>query len=170
MPIFEFKCASCSLRFEKLVRKKDVDTYPCPSCEKDAKKKLSGFGFRFASGKTPGNTGVDSLDRSVDKAVGRDADLRWEAVKNRNAYKRQVQHDNGGIGRVPLAKNPATGEYIPVPQDNLPRIQELHQEYQEAYEEHKQRRQKEGVGKFREDDPYSRFKRAKDTPSPPDNQ
>lgn len=169
MPIYEFKCPSCSTVFEDRFRERDVKSHPCPECGTEAKRKLSGFGFQFASGKIPGNTGVDSLDSDVDKVVGRDADKRWEAIKNRNAYKRQVQHDNGGIGKVPLAKNPITGEYVPVPQEELPRIQELHEEYQEAYNEHKQRRAEAGVSKFRADDPYLKFKQKKSSP-PSDNQ
>jgi putative FmdB family regulatory protein len=170
MPRYEFKCSPCSLRFEESV-KMGVKSHPCPKCSAPSPKKLSSFGFQFASGKVPGNTGVDSLDSSVDKAVGRDADKRWETIKDRRALKRQVQHDNGGIGKVPLAKNPLTGEYIPVPQEELPRIQELHEEYKEAYEEHKQLRVEAGISKFREDDPYLKFKQKKQKTSPPtDNQ
>lgn len=170
MPMLEFHCPSCSLRFEKLVRKKNVTSHACPSCDTESPKMLSAFGFKFASGKVVGNSGVDSLDSSVDRAVGRDAEKRWEAVKDRNAYKRQVQHDNGGIGKVPLAKNPQTGEYIPVPEDQLPHIQDLHNEYKEAYEEHKQNRIREGIGKFRDDDPYQKYRQRKDNSPPTENQ
>lgn len=169
MPMYEFKCPSCDLIFEKLIRKTEVKSHSCPACDAEAPKKLAGFGFQFASGKVPGNTGVDSLDYDVDKAVGRDAEKRWEAVKDRKAYKRQVQHDNGGIGEVPLAKNPVTGEYIPVPKEELPRIQELHTEYKEAYGEHKKSRTEAGISKFTKDDPYLKFKQKKSS-TPSDNQ
>lgn len=158
MPMFEFKCESCYLRFEKLVKNRDTTHYNCPECGSNSERQLSAFGFQFASGKTTGNTGVDSLDSSVDKSVGRDADRRWEMIKNRRAYKQQVQYDNGGIGKVPLAKDPITGEYVPVPATDLAKIQELHTEYKEAYEEHKSRRVESGVGKFVEDDPYQRYR------------
>jgi len=159
MPMYEFQCPDCSLLFEKLIRTKDEDTMPCPSCKGEATKKLSGFGFKFGSGQTPGNTGVDSLDRSIDKTVGRDAEVRWEAIKDRNARKRAIQHQVGGDTPVPLTKNPHTGEYQPVPESELPRIQELHVEYQEAYTEHTKSREERGQSKYLDSDPYEKFKK-----------
>lgn len=159
MPLFEFKCTKCNFQFEKLIRDRTCLEYPCMSCQHTALKQLSGFGFRFSGGGTVGNTGVDSLDSSIDKAVGRDADSRWETVKDRNTEKRKVQWQHGGIGKVPLAKN-ADGEYIPVPQNQLPKIQSLHQEYQEIYEDNKKDRQERGQGKFADNDPISRYKQS----------
>jgi hypothetical protein len=156
MPMLNFQCSSCGLFFEKFTRDKDLQEMSCLSCGEVSPRQLNGCSFVFGSGKTPGNTGVDSLDTSVDKAVGRNADSRWEVIKNRRAYKRSVQHDNGGIGEVPLARNEATGEYIPVPKEKLPQIQNLHKEYQDIYKSHKQERESKGVGKFDGQDTFSK--------------
>ena len=61
--------------------------------------------------------------------------------------------------------------YIPpqIPQDDLEKIQSLHEEYQEAYEEHKQARTAQGVGKFVENDPYQKFRNRRKA-APPENQ
>lgn len=156
MPMCDFFCQACNLEFEKFSRKRDITEIECPSCEALSPRQISGFGFEFESGKTPGNSGVDSVDNSIDKLVGRDAKNRWEKEKARAAYKRQVQRDHGGVGKVPLARNEETGEYVPVPEDKLPRIQELHKEYDSAYKEHKAERESKGVGKFADNDPYTR--------------
>lgn len=158
MPMYEFKCPECGLRFEKLVHDKNVKSHNCLSCGALSTKELSSFGFVFGSGKTPGNTGVDSLDSSVDKGVGRDAARRWEAVKDRNSYKRRVQRDNGEEGKVPLKKNPHTGEYEAMKDTEVGSFQKLHSEYASIYDEHKQERQAQGISKFSEDDPYARYR------------
>lgn len=161
MPMYEFKCSNCGLRFEKLVHDKNVKTHDCLSCGSESAKELSTFGFVFGSGKTPGNTGVDSLDSSVDKGVGRDAAQRWEAIKDRNSTKRKIQRSNGGEGKVPLKKNPMTGEYEPMKKEEVGEFQKLHAEHASMYEAHKQKRKEKGISKFKEDDPYLKYKHSK---------
>jgi len=159
--MYEFKCPECGLCFEKLIHEKNVKTHECLSCGAISSKELSSFGFVFGSGKTPGNTGVDSLDSSVDKGVGRDAARRWEAVKDRNSNKRKVQRDHGEEGQVPLKKNPHTGEYEAMKDQEVGSFQQLHSEYASIYKEHKQERQEQGISKFSDDDPYSRYRNRK---------
>jgi len=92
---------------------------------------ISDFGFVFADGKVPGNTGVDSLDKDHDKRIGRDAQSRWEYIKDRNSRKRQVQQDHGDVGKVPLRLN-KEGEYEPMPKEDVQRFRRLHQQNAEA--------------------------------------
>jgi putative FmdB family regulatory protein len=154
MPVFEFSCPSCGLRFEKLVKDKTCQEHSCLDCGAVAQKQLSSFGFRFEASKSPGPTGVDSLDSNVDKIVGRDADKRWEYIKDRNTEKRRVQ----GSDKVPLRKNPMTGEYEVMKSQEVQRFQKLHAEYSEIYEEHKRERQSQGISKFKDNDPYARYR------------
>lgn len=158
MPMYEFVCSKCNLQFEKLIRGQGISETPCLDCDGVAVRQLSGFGFQFASGKVVGNSGVDSLDSSVDRNVGRNAEARWETIKDRQAFKRTVQRDNGGLGKVPLTRDSITGEYIPTPVERLERLNSLHAEYEDMYRENKKHRESKGVGKFPEDDPYSRYK------------
>ena len=48
MPIFEYLCADCGTKFEKLVRRSaDTDTLVCPSCgQKHLQQELSTFSAR----------------------------------------------------------------------------------------------------------------------------
>jgi len=44
MPIFEYRCADCGARFEKLVRSSDTDGPACPHCgQVHVEKELSVF-------------------------------------------------------------------------------------------------------------------------------
>lgn len=53
MPIYEYRCASCSLEFEKLVRRWG-DATACPACSSTTvEKQISTFAVSTASGTTP---------------------------------------------------------------------------------------------------------------------
>lgn len=165
MPRFDFKCKSCGLIFEKFISQKDnttSSTIPCIDCKAESEKQLPDVAFTFASGKVVGNSGVDSLDTDIDKAVGRDADKRWESIKKRDSEKKAVQQDNGGIGKVPIRKNTLTGEYEPMKDAEVKRFQNLHREYDEIYKEHKKDRESKGLGKFSESDPYTKYRKSKE--------
>jgi putative FmdB family regulatory protein len=104
MPVYEFQCEECGLRFEKLFR--SVSTNPevsCSACGKPAQKLVSAASFQFAhtpvGGPRPQNTGVHALDYNADRIIGRDAEMRWKAVEKRKALKEKVasaHHKEGG--------------------------------------------------------------------------
>ena len=52
MPIFEYSCADCGTKFEKLVRRSaDADALQCPSCgEKHLTQELSTFAAQVSGG------------------------------------------------------------------------------------------------------------------------
>jgi len=52
MPIFEYSCADCGTKFEKLVRRAaDADALQCPSCgEKHLTQELSTFAAQVSGG------------------------------------------------------------------------------------------------------------------------
>lgn len=150
MPMYDYKC-ECGLAFEALVRSKDeAPDKECPSCgEMVPKNQAPSFlGFLFGSGNTPGNTGVDSLDSSIDKMVGRDADQRWEDVKDRNSYKRKVRDKYG----AKALKKTTEGDYEVMDDEEIERSKNLSSEYGEIYQEHQSWREKKGIPKFEDED------------------
>lgn len=48
MPIYEYSCCNCNLRFEKIQKISDPDISICPKCSQNSIKKLiSASGFRL---------------------------------------------------------------------------------------------------------------------------
>lgn len=123
MAVVEYSCKACGLLSEELFRSKAPTEIACPACGGVSERSLSDFGFKFGNGKTPGNTGVESLDRDYDKLIGRDAETRWESVKDRNSRKQEVQRAHGG--KVPLRIN-SHGEYEPMSEKEVKKFQRLH--------------------------------------------
>ena len=121
MPIYEFLCYSCGLRFEKLYRAvSDDQEVPCKDCGDPAHKQVTAAAFKFAHkqgvrGALPPNTGT-SDDFNFDKAIGRDAEQKWKAIEVRNSEKDSVIRDEfkrgNLISRNHLApKLDGSGEY-----------------------------------------------------------
>ncbi|MCL6107041.1 MAG: zinc ribbon domain-containing protein [Actinobacteria bacterium] len=51
MPIYEFSCHSCGVRFEELVRSQDAAGVCCPACASvDVNRLLSAFSFSSSGG------------------------------------------------------------------------------------------------------------------------
>lgn len=105
MPIYEFTCQSCGLRFEKLFRRVSEDaTSPCPNCGGEGKKQVSAVSFAFKhpasqrNGPLPPNTGT-SDDWNFDKAIGHDAAEKWGKIHENNARKDKMIADAAKEGR-----------------------------------------------------------------------
>jgi putative FmdB family regulatory protein len=105
MPIYEYQCSECGLRFEKLFRSiQEVPEQPCAECGKPAQKLVSAVSFQFVHkqglrGALPSNTGT-SDDWNFDKAIGRDAEKKWSHIEERNSGKDGVIRDERRAGRV----------------------------------------------------------------------
>lgn len=116
MPIYEYDCDDCGLRFDALVPMRDSDVLPsCKSCKgRKVRKLVSAASFTFAhkpvGGPRPQNTGVHSIDYNIDRVIGRDAEQKWKVIEERNARKASVLRDAPGAGRRDLAKTP-DGDY-----------------------------------------------------------
>lgn len=93
MPIYEFLCKKCGLKFEKMFSRMTADkTCPC-QCGQIADRLLSTFSHSFAGnpqGIGPQNTGVHAIDYNADQVIGRDAAVKWEAIEKRNSEKDKV--------------------------------------------------------------------------------
>lgn len=123
MPLYEYQCEVCGLRDEKLWPRISTakDSIPCGECGKDMKKlvSLTNHAFRHPESQTrgalPPNTGT-SDDYKFDKAIGRDAEVKWKAVEARDAEKdrtiRAERAEGRGVTRDHLVpKLDGSGEY-----------------------------------------------------------
>ena len=51
MPIYEFECADCGKRFDRLQKLSDPDPTDCPACSKSAvRRRVTAPSFRLAGG------------------------------------------------------------------------------------------------------------------------
>ncbi len=105
MPIYEFTCGSCGLRFEVLFRRvSDDTTHPCESCGKEASKQVSAVSFTFnhpesqRNGMLPPNTGT-SDDWNFDKAIGHDSERRWGKINQNQDKKQKMIREEAKKGR-----------------------------------------------------------------------
>ena len=121
MPIYEFQCSECGLRFDKLFKRvSEVKEIECKSCGAPAKRQVTAAAFKFAHstglrGALPPNTGT-SDDWNFDKAVGRDSENKWRQIERRNTGKDSVIRDERKAGRVIsrnhlVPKMDGSGEY-----------------------------------------------------------
>jgi hypothetical protein len=96
-----------------MVEDGDVEETSCEDCGEQASRLMTSFGgFEFESGRVEdGTIGVDSVDNEIDKIVGRDAEKRWEEIKDRQHHKRSIARRRTGHEGAPLKRKPSTGEY-----------------------------------------------------------
>jgi len=99
MAKYTFECNECNLEFERTLKMGTNLTHPCPSCNEDAYRVWDGdlsFGFKGNSTGGTANTGVHSDDYpTADKLVGKDADLRWAEVNEREKVKAEARRQGG---------------------------------------------------------------------------
>ena len=116
MPMYEYLCESCGLKFDKLRKMSESDApQACLECGTQARKLVSATNHAFSHpasqtrGLAPPNTGT-SDDYNFDKAIGRDAALRWEGISQRMDRKRDVINQNPGSTGYDLSRN-SDGSY-----------------------------------------------------------
>lgn len=98
MPIYEFGCQKCGLRFEKIAPRMTADkSATCTSCGAEAERLVSAAAFSFAhtpvNGPVPQNTGVHGIDYNADQVIGRDAAEKWKTIETRNKAKDEAIKD-----------------------------------------------------------------------------
>lgn len=111
MPMYEYLCESCGLKFDKLRKMSESDApQACLECGTPARKLVSASNHAFSHpasqtrGVAPPNTGT-SDDYNFDKAIGRDATRRWEGISQRMDRKRSVIKENPGATGYDLSRN-----------------------------------------------------------------
>ena len=86
MPIYEFKCEKCNLKFEKIFSKiSEKSTEECPECGKPAKRLISRSNFKIAATK--------SIPKEIDLKVGADAEKRWLEYEDRKSQKEKIKKE-----------------------------------------------------------------------------
>jgi len=94
MPVYEFECQFCEIRFKRTLKMDNHPSHICPECACDAPRLWEGFGgHTFApGGEALANSGVHDHDYpTADKAVGRDAEARWGEIDQREKVKAAVR-------------------------------------------------------------------------------
>jgi len=102
LPIFQYQCPSCALRFGSMQPREGVrDSLPCRRCGRPATRQLSASKFKFGhrpDGPRPQNTGASSVDHDVDVIIGRSAKQNLREFQKRQDHKRRVIAANGTAG------------------------------------------------------------------------
>jgi len=124
LPVYEFQCYECGLRFDKLFSRassaEELPSTPCTACGEPALRQVTAAAFKFAHapsqvrGAAPPNTGT-SDDWNFDKAIGRDAEQKWKVVEQRDAEKAKVirqERENGlALNKGQLVRSREDGSY-----------------------------------------------------------
>jgi len=100
MPLYEYQCDDCGIRFEKLFKSISAadNAAPCPECGQPSRKLVTAASHTFKHpegqkrGPLPPNTGT-SDDWNYDKAIGESAARRWETIEQRKKHKEGVIRD-----------------------------------------------------------------------------
>jgi putative FmdB family regulatory protein len=111
VPIYEYLCEECGLKFDRLRKMSESDMpQPCLECGTTARKLVSAANHAFVHpasqtrGMSPPSTGT-SDDYNFDKVIGRDAARRWEHIGDRIDRKKQVIKENPGATGYDLSRN-----------------------------------------------------------------
>lgn len=110
MPIYEWQCRECGLRFEatcSIARREEPR--PCLSCgapaEQAVPSEVSGHFNHEVTGPGPQNTGIHGLDTDYDKVIGQHAKQGWTVVEERVREKRRVMAEEGVEDGEQLSRN-----------------------------------------------------------------
>jgi putative FmdB family regulatory protein len=137
MPIYEYQCRECGLKFEELVNsKEESEVTTCRSCGSSASRIFSSFASAIAGG---------SGNESVDMRIGREANKRWQDYHDRQSKRR----GNNELKSFDLPKT-KDGKFMPVMGlGNKKEVADRH-EYVGALQEHRKQRAAKGLSQFAE--------------------
>jgi len=110
MPVYEFQCKNCGLRFEASANVENSEKPKKCDCGEMAERIVpEKLNFHFdpkTEGIGPQNTGISEVDYGVDRAVATDAEKKWDDIEARNAVKRALLRDNPGMTKEDLSREP----------------------------------------------------------------
>ena len=137
MPIYEYQCKACGLKFEELrSSKENSQLTSCRSCGSETERIFSVFSSAIVGG-SPGET--------VDMRIGREANKRWQDYYDRQS-KRRGSHELKNFD-LPKTKD---GKYMPVMGlGNQKEVADRH-DYVDALQEHRKERVAKGLAQFAE--------------------
>jgi len=141
MPLYVYRCAGCRHEFEEIVPydRRD-DERPCPKCKADSKR-VEATTFGIASKVAAGET--LTTPKEIDRAIGADADRRWEYLESRKGKRR------AGLKPVPIeVPRGKDGTLRPMAALGDERSKGIRREFSEALSEHRAERKRKGLGQF----------------------
>ena len=107
MPIYEFICNKCFLKFEKIYSKySDNKKEICPNCESESDRVISLCNHRLVESKT--------IPKEIDKKIGYDSEKRWLEYEDKKKIKDKIRRD---AGSEKLSRDP-DGNYVPFTMKN----------------------------------------------------
>jgi putative FmdB family regulatory protein len=135
MPLYEYLCGTCGLKFEELKSsKEEASTTPCRKCSGMASRQMSSFAAVVAGG---------SPVETADMTVGREANKRWQQYHDRQSKRRGDKELKSF--ELPKAKD---GKYMPVMALGEKKTVDGRKEYVSALQEHRKDRAKRGIAQF----------------------
>jgi len=137
MPLFEYQCGVCGLKFEELKgQKEESNTTPCLACKGDSVRLMSAFSPVVAGGTT---------NEPVDMTIGREANNRWQHYHD----KQSKRHAGKEIKTFDMPKSP-DGKYMPVMALGDKETVEGRKNYVGALQQHRKERVEKGLSQFKE--------------------
>ena len=139
MPVYEYRCEPCGSEFEELLTqlddvKKYAQWHPCPSCGGRAERLgISVTNFKFAGGVrgesgVHGNSGVHDLDYpSLDKAVGRSSEKKWQRINAQRAEREKIRRESGtnALSKIDGKVAPANPEVLKVREAAISKLEQV---------------------------------------------
>jgi predicted nucleic acid-binding Zn ribbon protein len=99
LPTFEYCCNACEIVFEETFidpdeAKQYQHAHPCCKCDAIARRIASTTNFQFKG--TPGQSGAHDLDYpTLDKAVGRSSNQKWQEFNEEKEKRDKVRQESG---------------------------------------------------------------------------
>jgi putative FmdB family regulatory protein len=110
VPLYEFLCSSCGLKFDGRAPLKDSSkAKPCPACQTEAAplvpSSVQGHFTKSVTGPNPQNTGIHDLDTHIDRVIGQSAKQGWDVAESRTRDKKEVLTQHPEVDGHSLSKN-----------------------------------------------------------------
>lgn len=135
MPLYEYSCEKCGLRFEELKNSvENSERMPCKKCGANSNRQMSSFAPVMAGG---------SSVEPVDMKVGREANKRWQRYHDNQSKRR----DGKKLEKFDLPKA-KDGKYMPVMALGKKDDVNQRKEYVGALQQHRKERSEKGVSQF----------------------
>ena len=141
MPLYDYVCGSCELKFEEVVSSEGPKEIKCPNCSEIAERQFPDS----ISVKTTLDSKRDTIysPKEIDKVVGADAEKKWERIEQ----SRKNRIGNLKLKEMDLPKGD-DGKYSPVMHLGSPEDRKLRKDITDIMGEHIEERKAKGVPQF----------------------
>jgi len=150
MPLYTYKCKSCSHEFDELIiYEKRNSVQKCKLCESDAERKVA-TSFGISTSLDPKRDTIYS-PKEIDKVVGEEANKKWTGYNERwrkQYAKRQKQRWGDQTPKFIDLPKDTDGKSRPLMEIGDNKHKALKKEFSEALQEHRDRRKEKGLKQF----------------------